>query len=402
MNNNNVKGTSALRQKNRIQIIDYIRKNAPVTRIDIFNGTKISRPTITRIVKQLVEEKIVEESGIVETHAGRKPIYLKLRKSALCCLGMNIYRNSITASIIDLDKNILISRKDSISDVQSEEEFLECILRMIYKLIDESNILINHVIGIGIGSSGVVDYDKGILLNFNPYLNIRNIHLKDFLEGELDIPTFVDNNPNTRALGEYWYGYGKGHRNIAYIVCGEGIGSGIIADGNILRGKNNITGEFGHMTVAVNGRQCNCGRKGCVEAYCSTEQIEKILMEDLIKVDKSPIMDYCKENDEVLSYSLICEFYEKDIFCKKVIDQAVEILSIGLSNLMGILNSEIIILSGELFENNFVFEQVVARTKKNVFTKSIGNIEFKKREQMDYVYEIGAGALVYKSYFKNV
>lgn len=398
----NIKGTSALRQKNRIQIIDYIRKNAPVTRIDIFNGTKISRPTITRIVKQLVEEKIVEESGIVETHAGRKPIYLKLRKSALCCLGMNIYRNSISASIIDLDKNILMSKKDSISNIQSEEEFLECVLRMIYKLIDESKIMINHVIGIGIGSSGVVDYDRGVLYNFNPYLNIRNIHLKDFLEEELSIPVFVDNNPNTRALGEYWYGYGKGYKNIAYIVCGEGIGSGIIADGNILRGKNNFTGEFGHMTVAVNGRQCNCGRKGCVEAYCSTEQIEKILSEDLMKVDESPIKDYCGHNGETISYSLICEFYEKDKYCKRVIDQAIEILSIGLSNLMGILNPEIVVLSGELFENNFIFHKVVAKIKENVFTSSIGNIEFRKRQQLDYVYEIGAAALVYKAYFNNV
>ncbi|GMQ58513.1 ROK family protein [Vallitalea sediminicola] len=402
MINKNIKGTSALRQKNRIQIIDYIRQNAPVTRIDIFNGTKISRPTITRIVKQLVEEKIVEESGMVETHAGRKPIYLKLRKSALCCMGMNIYRNNIRASIIDLDKNILISKKISIKNVESENEFLEAVLGMIHSLIDESKISINHVIGVGIGSSGVVDYDKGILHNFNPHLNIRNISLKAFLEEKLNIPTFVDNNPNTRALGEYWYGYGRGYKDIAYIVCGEGIGSGIIVDGNILRGKNNITGEFGHMTVAVNGRKCNCGRYGCVETYCSTEGIEKILIERLTGVDKSPVKDFIKENSCKLNYSLICKFYSEDKYCKEVLDQAINILSIGLSNLMGILNPEIIILSGELFDNDFMFDQVIDKTKQEVFTNLIGDIKFKKREQMDYVYEIGAGALVYKAYFKNV
>ncbi|WP_273321066.1 ROK family transcriptional regulator [Vallitalea guaymasensis] len=402
MINKNIKGTSALRQKNRIQIIDYIRKNAPVTRIDIFNGTNISRPTITRIVKQLVEEKIVEESGMVETHAGRKPIYLKLRKSALCCMGMNIYRNNIRASIIDLDKNILISKKVSIKNVKTEKEFLETVLDMIHSLIDESKISIKHVIGIGIGSSGVVDYDKGILHNFNPHLNIRNIPLKAFLEKELNIQTFVDNNPNTRALGEYWYGYGRGYKDIAYIVCGEGIGSGIIVDGNILRGKNNITGEFGHMTVAVNGRECNCGRYGCVEAYCSTEGIEKILNEKISQDDTSPIKNFIKGNRSKLNYSLICEFYNEDRYCKEVLDQATTILSIGLSNLMGILNPEIIVLSGELFDNDFMFDQVIDKTKQEVFTDLIGDIKFKKREQMDYVYEIGAAALVYKAYFKNV
>jgi predicted NBD/HSP70 family sugar kinase len=400
MVNSNIKGTASLRQKNKIEIINYIRQYGPVSRTEIYERTNISKSTVTRVVENLVSCGIVEEVGLGENeYAGRKPIYLQLNFSYYCCIGMNISRNTIRASVIDLGKNILEQKKISIKDIKDEKTLLERISEIINSLIKKTQFSIDRVLGIGIGAPGIVNYDEGVLIDFNPKLGIKNIKLKEYLEEIFDLPIYVDNNPNTRVLGEYWYGYGVGYNNIAYIVCDEGIGAGIITDGNILRGKNNITGEFGHMIVDIDGQKCNCGRYGCVEAYCSTELIERAVNEGIKESSTSLLKDYIDANGEKLTFNLVCQFYDKDEICKEVLDNVIRVLSIGLFNLMAILNSDIIILSGELFDHNdLIFEKVVLKTKKYLF-KSTEQIEFKKRKTKDYIYEVGAAALVYKDYF---
>ncbi len=399
-------GNSKIREDHKIQILNYIRINKAVSRTDIYKNTNISKPTITRVIEQLEQEGLVIESGIAvsESEIGRKPIYLQINSSAYYCIGINISKKAIRASIIDLSMNIIVKKTTSIKHINEADDFKNIVLNCIDELLLEvEEIDKSKILGVGIGVPGSVDYDKGIIIEFASKPNIVDVNLKEYIEEKLKFHVLIDNNAKTRALGEYWYGYGSGYNNILFVVCSEGIGSGIIADGNILRGKNNETGEFGHMSVSIDGKKCSCGRYGCVEAYCALESVENAVKAALKKGRKSIIIELAEGDIEAIDYKLICEAAnQNDLLCKEQLEEVACILSTGIANTIRIINPEIVILSGELFDESEHFYEVVKEyTKNRLVGNSYQDVVFMNRRVKDSLHEIGAATLVYKEFFHD-
>lgn len=406
MNYKRVIGNSQVREDNKIKVLNYIRINNAVSRTDIFKHTNISKPTVTRIIEQLLKEGLVIETGISsgESELGRKSVYIQINPSAHYCIGINISKNAIRASLIDLSMNIIRKKTTSIKHIKEVDEFKEIVLNSINELLNETeNIDINKILGIGIGVPGNVDYLKGIIIAFASKPNVVHVNLKDYIEERLNLEVFIDNNAKTRALGEYWYGYGTGYKNLIYVVCSEGIGSGIIAEGNILRGKNNVTGEFGHMSINANGKKCSCGRYGCVEAYCSLDAIENMAKAALKQGRKSQLLGLAQGDIDAIDYKLICEGARGgDLLCNERLEEAACFLSTGLANTIGIINPELIILSGELFdESDYFYDLVKEYTIGKLSNIAAQGIMFVNRKVKDNLYEIGAATLVYKSFFQD-
>jgi predicted NBD/HSP70 family sugar kinase len=300
--------------------------------------------------------------------------------------------------------NIVFKKTTRIKDINEIEEFKQTVLDCINELLTGvDDIDKTKILGIGIGVPGTVDYNNGVIIKFASKPNIVNVDLKHFIEEKLDLQVLIDNNAKTRALGEYWYGYGIGYRNIVFVVCSEGIGSGIIADGNILRGKNNVTGEFGHMNINIGGRRCSCGRYGCVEAYCSLESVENMTKAALKQGRESVLIELSGGDIESIDYKLICEGARSgDLLCTERLEEAACFLSTGLANTIGIINPEIIILSGELFDESEYFYEIVKKyTKDRLSDISAQDLVFVNRNVKDNLYEIGSATLVYKQFFQD-
>lgn len=406
MNNKRTIGNSQTREENKSKVLNYIRIGKAVSRTDIYKDTDISKPTVTRIVEQLLQEGLIIESGISfgESDVGRKPIYLQINPSAHYCIGVNISKNAIRASIIDLSMNIIFKKTTSIKYISEVDEFKEIVVNSINEILNEiKSIDKSKILGIGIGVPGSVDYDKGTIVAFASKPKIVNVNLKEYIEERLNLKVFIDNNAKTRALGEYWYGYGVGYKNIIFVVCSEGIGSGIIADGSILRGKNNVTGEFGHMSINIDGRKCSCGKYGCVEAYCTLESVENITKEYLKKGRKSVLLELAEGDIEAIDYRLICAGErEGDLLCKERLEEAACFLSAGLANTIGVINPEVVILSGELFdESDYFYELVKGYTKERLSNLLAQDVLFLNRRVKDSLHEVGAATLVYKHFFED-
>lgn len=399
-------GNSRIREDHKIIVLNYIRINKAVSRTDIYKNTNISKPTVTRVIEQLLQEGLVVESGIAanESEVGRKPIYLQINPSAHYCIGINISKKAIRASIIDLSMNIIFKKTTSIKHINEVDEFKNIVLNCIEELLTEvKGIDKSKILGVGIGVPGSVDYDKGIIVAFASKPNIVNVNLKDYIEEKLNIHVLIDNNAKTRALGEYWYGYGSGYKNIIFVVCSEGIGSGIIVDGNILRGKNNETGEFGHMSINTDGRRCSCGRYGCVEAYCALESVENEIKIALKHGRKSIVMESVEGDIEAIDYKLICEAANKnDLLCKEQLEEVACFFSTGLANMIKIINPELVILSGELFdESQYFYKLVKEYTKDRLLSNLSQDVVLMNRRVKDSLHEIGAATLVYKEFFRD-
>ena len=386
-------GNTRIRKEHTVLILDYIRRNAPVSRTGICKDTGISKPTVTRVIEKLKSDGLILETGTVDSAYGRKPVHIELNPDAFYAIGVNVTLNSVYVTLVDLCMNIIMSEKADIRNVKTSDGLLEVISSQTNTIMKTSGIPRKKLIGIGVGVPGLVDYDKGVILDFGVRHSMFDIRIRDFLEEKTGLKTIVDNNANTRVLGELWYGYAEGYKDIIYVICSQGIGSGIICDGRILRGADNVSGEFGHMTVNVDGRECVCKKRGCLETYCSIEAFEHITIEKSKGLSK---------DIPALTYQDICRYAEQgDEFYKTRLYDTANIFSTGLANLIGIINPKMVILSGELFdESRYFLDIVLDLTKKNIFSPIAQDVIFKVRKVKDNLYAIGAAALILKEFFK--
>lgn len=389
---------------NRKVLLNYIRENEPVSRTDVWNNTALSKPTVTRIVDELIKSDILLETGEAgtdNTTVGRKPILLKVNPKAFYCIGLDITRTLIKGSILDINRNIIARKEESVRYIKEEKEFLDNVKTVIEKLISQSGLDEDKILGIGIGVPCTVDYKTGILMDYNINKEPRQINLKEYLEEIFKLPVFIDNNANISVLGEYWYGYGKGYRNIIYIMCNQGVGSGIIVEGNILRGKNSVAGEIGHQKIEQDGRLCTCGKKGCLEAYCGTEAIETEVKDELTRGSKSIITDYIGEDYDQITFELINKCASNnDKLCSNVLDKAEKTLGLGVSNIINILNPDMVILSGEFFRyRDNITDRIELYAKDQLFNLVGEDTLFVHTQDADIVNGVSAGTLVYKDIF---
>lgn len=387
--------SSNTKEINKRKILNYIRKYESVTRTQIFESTGISRPTVTRVIEALLNEKVVEETGINSVSSiGRKQAYIKFNPDAFYFIGINISKYTIQIALVNFEMKIVETDIVSIKKVTTNEEFLKIVADTIEKLITSTNIDYKKLIGIGVGVPGIVDYCNGIIINFALDNKLTHLKIKEYLEDIFKVTVYIDNNANTRALCEYWYGYGAEYKNIIYVICSEGIGSGIIADSKILRGKNNITGELGHMLVDSN--------HGCIEECCSLEAIENAVKNAVIKGEKSIILEKTQNDISKINFKLISECVkENDPLCLKITNGIIDILGTGLSNLIIILNPEIVILAGALFDDNkIIYNKLIDNIKSKLMFYTAQNIKFINREKDDNLYLVGAATLVYRILFE--
>lgn len=389
---------------NKMTLLNYVRVNEPVSRTDICNNTSLSKPTVSRITEELVKnDLLIEYNESVSTNSsiGRKPVLLTINPKAFYSVGIDIERTSIKGSVVDINRNIIARKEQSIRYIKNENEFMDNVKNVIEKLILESKVNDDCILGIGISVPCTVNYNKGVLIDYDINSIPKEINLKKYLEDNLSIPVYIDNNANIRVLGEYWYGLGKGYENIIYIMCNHGVGSGIIVEGNILRGKNSVAGEIGHQKIEKNGRTCTCGKKGCLEAYCGTQSICMTVKDKLNKGERSLITDYIHEDDNKITFELINKCASNnDNLCKDVLKQAKQTLGMGISNLINILNPEIIICSGEFFKyRENVLMRVEKYTKEQLFNLMGDDTVFAYRKHEDILTGVSAAALVFKNTF---
>jgi predicted NBD/HSP70 family sugar kinase len=403
MNDGFFTGNTKIREEHKKEILRFVRKYGPLSRTKIFKKTNISKPTVSRIIDALLDDGIIMETGVGESSIGRRPVNIELNPSARSFVGVNISKNTVSASLVDLCMNVVANRSVSIKGLSEVGRFLNLVAGIIEELINGTQTAPGKVSGVGVGTPGLVDFEKGVIKDFAIAHSMVDVHLKEFLEDRLKIPVFVDNNANTRALGEYWYGYGTGYKDIIFVICSEGVGSGIISGGNLLRGQNNITAGFGHVSVDMDGRRCRCGGFGCIEAYCSTEVIEETAR-DLLKTGSALMLaEKLVSGMDSLDYKAVCKCAEEgDRQCMGILDEAAKAMGTGLANMVVIFNSEIIILSGSMFdESGYFFDQVLEITRQRLENSPAKNLLFRKRRVKDALYEVGAATLVLKEFFKD-
>ena len=203
------------------------------------------------------------------------------------------------------------------------------------------------IVGIGIGTPGLVDMDKGIVYESPNIPHWHNIPLAEIYAKKFGIKTYLENDANSAALGEWWMGAGKGTKHLICLTLGTGIGGGIIIDGKVYHGRDGYAGELGHISLSFDGPKCGCGNKGCLEAYASALGIVRSTKELIKKNKKSLIYKLIDGNLDKITPAIVTRAARKgDKLAKKIWSDTGYYLGSGIATIVNIFNPEMVVLTG--------------------------------------------------------
>ena len=389
-----------IKELNRTFVINTILKYEPISRTKIAQLTELSLSTVSNIVASLIKKGLVQETGEDKSKGGRKPIMLKLNPKAGLVIGIKIGLDGIVAALVNLKGTILYQIIRSVPANECKEIVIKSVVNVIKNLIKEAEVDFSHVIGCGIGVSGLVDNSCGTLLH-SAILGWENIQFKKLLEKEFNIPIFVDKDVNVLALGEKRYGTAQGINNFVCITVGTGIGAGIVLNGEVYHGSSGGAGELGHTIIDKNGPLCYCGKHGCLEVFSSDRFIIKEAKKALTEGEKTLIRNFLNNADlDKLSVSTVLKAARKgDTVAKDIFEQAGENLGIGISNLINIIDPEVILIEGKGMEAGELILYPMQKTiRENSSLRRDIKILFPQLGEKGWV--IGAAELVLKEIFK--
>lgn len=205
---------------------------------------------------------------------------------------------------------------------------------------------------IGVCAPGPLNPNTGVVINPPNLPCWRNFPLADQLTKIYSVPVKIDNDANAAALAEAQWGAGRGYRNVFYACIGTGIGTGIVFDGRIYHGRTGAAAEGGHVSIDYRGPRCNCGKPGCIEILASGTAIAKRAREKLSSMiagsnAASAMRDLAQGNIEAVTAEIVGQAYESgDPLAKEVLQETVEVVSLWLSNIVDLLEPEVMILGG--------------------------------------------------------
>lgn len=278
-------------------------------------------------------------------------------------IGVDLGGTKISTALAELNGNILSQYTIPTNAARGEKEVLERIFSTIEKVLELGNKKADEIRAIGIGSPGPLDSKKGIIIE-TPNLPFENFYLVKPIEERFKICTYLENDANAAAIGEFMFGAGKNTKNMVYITVSTGIGAGAIVDGRIYRGNTCNALELGHTTILPDGPKCNCGNYGCLEALASGTAIARIANERL----KAGIESSLKKYEVVTSYEVFEEAKKGDKLSSDVIEKSLEYLGIGISNIITIMDPEIVIIGGGVsLAGDIVFDSVNKVVNKRCF-----------------------------------
>lgn len=253
-----------VKKNNRNRVFRYICKHGTVSNPDISYSMKMSLPTVTQITKELIEKGVIVESGELHSTGGRRAKALTAAVNVKQAIGVDITKNHVSFVLTNLTGKILKYVRIFLPYTH-EERYYRRVNEEMEKFLDESDVDRNKILGVGISFPGIVDLDRE-LITYSHILDVRMVSF-DSVSCFFDYPCIFLNDANAGAYAEGTYLEEK--ERFFYLSLSNTVGGAVFDSDRLVQGDHFRTGEVGHMTLVPDGKICYCGKRGCLDAYCS-------------------------------------------------------------------------------------------------------------------------------------
>src|SRR5215213_11441305 len=328
--------SSTIRDINRQFVLNYIRDREAISRAEIARSTKLQRSTVSTIVEELKDEGLIEEIGAGASTGGRRPTLLRLRAAGATAIGVDITPSYTTIVTSDLVGRVLAHER--FKNSPRPEELAAQVIERLRDIAGREHQ--GAIAGVGVSLPGLVDTGTGRAI-YIPFFRWRDWPIAEEIERATGLKASVDNDANAAALAELWFGRPEVSESRDFIIAlvAEGIGTGIVFDGQIYRGERGAAGEFGHMIVGQNGPvACSCGNSDCWEAFAS----EKAAVARYVK-NVGAATSESVSFDDVMERALGGEHAAIE-----ALTETAHYLGIGISNLIVGLSPEAVVVGGRI------------------------------------------------------
>lgn len=325
---------NTIRTENRRKILQLLIRERELTIAEISRTLEISIPTVTKNIEQLIEEGVAEKAGVSDAVVGRKPVVIKFQPDAYYAVGVEFSMQTVTMALTNLDAAIICERTLHNIEYADIDALMHRIHGEFQAILEIQQIPLRKVLGVGFALPGIVN-EETCVLKIAPNLGLKNVDFSPYTS-VFGVPIWIENEANAAAMAELKLGIAKELRNLVYVsVLLKGIGTGIVVGGQLYKGKHKRAGEYGHTTVASQGRQCACGRRDCWELYASGNALLQGYEQRTGKA-----LETCAQFFDVL--------HEREPAAIETFDEYLEYLALGIEDIILVQDPHYVILGGIL------------------------------------------------------
>lgn len=340
---------------NRSLILRLMHRMRVCSRSDLARASGLTKASVSDIVQHLIEMGVVWEVGVVSGQKNRRSIGVSIRQNSFYCIGVRLTRKSIQAGLFDIAGNPFTQTRRAIMTSAKPEDAMELIKDMIRELLGLTSG--RAVLGIGLALPGPVIYDDGRIAYMSVFKGWENIGICDELSEAFQTPVMMEHDGVCFALSEWWGMDANQCKVMLCVLAGQGIGAGLIIDGQAMRGAFGASGELGHTSINPSGIRCDCGNYGCLEQYCSTLALERMAKERLLDMPGHPL--YKSEPDAGLIMKLA---REGDPVFVRLFKQCAKYLGYGIVNAINLINPDVVVVTDELAACETLLTEVLSET----------------------------------------
>jgi len=345
-----------VRDINQTIFLHLIRERQPISRADIAKYTGLRAGTVSAIVNRLIKNNFVYEGTEGPSSGGRPPKHLFINAESFYVLAIDIGVSDTIFAVSDFNGRII--QQKSLLTEGPPEQFLEKLADEIEKLVQTQYPRAKFG-AIGVSVPGLIDRETGTV-ETSPNLEWKNVPLRQILMKRLHLPIYIENDANAAAFSELWYGplNEANVRTLLFVLVVEGLGTGLIINGELHVGSRAGLGGFGHMSIDPNGELCSCGRRGCWETFAS----ERATVERFHRVTAKQGVPIVSLND------LIALANKNDEMALESLKITAEYLGEGISNLVHGLYPETVVIGGNITAAWSLIEPII---KKRIHSRYI-------------------------------
>jgi predicted NBD/HSP70 family sugar kinase len=330
------------RHNNRL-VLKTVYDQGPLSRAAIARSTNLTATTVSTVIAELLADGLVEEIGAIAIERGKPPTLVTLGKDARHIVAVDLSRNYFQASILNLRGEIQAREQLPINGATGEAA-----VDLIYQLLDEILPLVQKpLLGLGIGAPGIIERNQN-LIRHAANLGWENLKLGEQLAARYGLHVQVINDNQAAVLAEFLFGQYKQTPDMVVVRVGNGIGAGIMCNGQLLHGNGAGVGEIGHVMVVENGERCTCGNEGCLETVASSRAVVKRAKAIAQQEFSSYLHQFAPTVDEITIGTVVQAFQAGDPFLQPVVEEVGQHLGRMIANLVTVLGMPRILLCGSV------------------------------------------------------
>ncbi|MFB9276055.1 ROK family protein [Cohnella cellulosilytica] len=387
--------TKILKKANTHLVLNCIIAEESITIEDVVKKTKLSRPTVVNIIKELTEKNIVFKSGFAEYTGGRLPTLLSLNANSYFAIGIDFEYPPIRMAISNLKGEVVLSQGITVDRSFSRNRIIEEMFEALERMIGESGIPMEQFIGIGIGLLGYLKANQGISLEILRIPEWKDVDFKKLVKERFGLPVYMQNDIHMMALAEKRLFLTDRADDFAYVGIRPGIRAGIglamHINGSFYGGVHGNAHLLGHMTIDINGEPCPCGSKGCLELMAGEPHVVaryKALLGD------DPDAESIRGIRDIHARSLGGE-----AAASRILDEVGSYLGIGIANVVKLFGLTTVVIGGP--DGELYYGLLRDHLKKNIFKNMSGELDIIVGRLEEEMYPLGSCFLVIDQYFKE-